>query len=103
MTILETRWDSILPTLATKLDIVSLKLEIESVKVDIRNLINETHRWIIATVIGLFFGFGALFLAMSNALKPTPPTAVAPIVISVPAPSAPSAPAPVPAQREPSK
>lgn len=58
----------------------------------------DIQRWMIATVIGLFLGFGGLFLAMSNALKPTPTTAVAlpaqqqPIIINVPAASpAPSA------------
>ena len=56
MTALETRLDTILPTLATK--------------ADIHQAVGETHKWMIATVIGLFLGFGGLFLAMSNALKP---------------------------------
>ncbi|MDL5036816.1 hypothetical protein QRD40_10705 [Comamonas sp. Y6] len=49
----------------------------------------DIQRWMIATVIGLFLGFGGLFLAMSNALKPstssvTQPTQQAPIIINVP-------------------
>jgi len=52
----------------------------------------DIQRWMIATVIGLFLGFGGLFLAMSNALKQ--PTSVPqaalqstqpPIIINVPA------------------
>ena len=84
-TALETRLDTILPTLATKGDI-------GEVRADIQKGIGETHRWMIATVIGLFLGFGGLFLAMSNALKPTPQP---PVVITVPAqaPPAPAAPA----------
>ena len=74
MTALETRLDTILPTLATK--------------ADIHHAVGETHKWMIATVIGLFLGFGGLFLAMSNALKPSPAvTQPQPIIIQVPAAS----------------
>ena len=65
VTALETRLDTVLPTLATKTDI-------ESVKSEIHKASGETHRWMLGTVIGLFLGFGGLFLAMSNALKPSP-------------------------------
>jgi hypothetical protein len=71
MTALETRLDTILPTLATK--------------ADIHQAVGETHKWMIATVIGLFLGFGGLFLAMSNALKPSPMLMQPqPIIIQVP-------------------
>jgi hypothetical protein len=71
MTALETRLDTILPTLATK--------------ADIHQAVGETHKWMIATVIGLFLGFGGLFLAMSNALKPNPMMMQPqPIIIQVP-------------------
>lgn len=66
LTALETRFDTILPTLATKTDM-------ESIKTEIHKSAGETHKWMIATVIGLFLGFGGLFLAMSNALKPAAP------------------------------
>jgi hypothetical protein len=82
MTALETRIDTILPTLATKADV-------ESIKTDIHKAIGETHKWMIGTIIGLFVGFGGLFLAMSNALKPQSsapaPAAQQPIVITIPA------------------
>ena len=67
MAILEARFDTVLPTLATKSDI-------ESIKTEIFKSSGETHKWMIGTVIGLFLGFGGLFLAMSNALKPAAPT-----------------------------
>lgn len=61
----------------------------------------DIQRWMIATVIGLFLGFGGLFLAMSNALKqpaPSPQTTIQPastqqppIIINVPAAAAPTA------------
>lgn len=82
LTRLETRLDTVLPGLASKADI-------SDVRTDIQKGIGETHRWMIGTVIGLFLGFGGLFLAMSNALKPVPapaPTVMQqpPIIINVP-------------------
>ncbi len=78
MTALETRLDTILPTLATKADIAG-------VRAAIHQAVGETHKWMIATVIGLFLGFGGLFLAMSNALKPNPMMMQPqPIIIQVP-------------------
>ena len=84
---LEARFDAVLPTLATKADI-------ESVKTEIHKSSSDTHKWMIATVIGLFLGFGGLFLAMSNALKPSQQSA-SPIIIQVPGYS-PAVPAPTP-------
>lgn len=75
--------EAVLPTLATKNDVAELRT-------DVHKLVGETHKWMLATVIGLFLGFGGLFLAMSNALKPAPAAtaqapAQAPIIINVPA------------------
>lgn len=80
ITALETRLDTVLPTLATKSDI-------ESVKTEIHKSTGDTHKWMIGTVIGLFLGFGGLFLAMSNALKPAPFPQAAPTIIQVPVPA----------------
>ena len=70
------RVDAVLPTLATKADVEALRAYIESIRADIA-------RWTLATVIGLFIGFGGLFMAMSNALKPAPslPSQAPPVVI----------------------
>lgn len=76
--------EATLPHLATKSDI-------SDVRGDIQRGIGETHKWMIGTVIGLFLGFGGLFLAMSNALKPAASTP-APIIINVPASTVPAAP-----------
>lgn len=72
--------------MATKADLAEKTGE---VKAEIQRGIVETQRWTIATVIGLFVGFGGLFLAMSNALKPAPPSVSAPPqVVIVPYPPA---------------
>lgn len=82
-----TTLEATLPHLATRADIAD-------VRGDIQRGISETHKWMIATVIGLFLGFGGLFLAMSNALKPAGTTVSAsppaPIVINIPAQQAPA-------------
>ncbi|WP_098496644.1 hypothetical protein [Collimonas sp. PA-H2] len=76
---LEARFDAVLLTLATRADIQSVKSEIHKAS-------GETHKWMLATVIGLFLGFGGLFLAMSNTLKPAPQSSSqAPVVIQLPA------------------
>lgn len=50
------RIDAVLPHLATK--------------EDVKEGSSSTQRWMVATVIGMMVGFGGLFMAMSNALKP---------------------------------
>lgn len=98
--------EAILPTLATKVDFADLRAEFAELRGEMRTGFAElrremaehrvdTHRWMMATVIGLFIGFGGLFLAMSNALKPSAPVvlpAQQPIIINVPAAPAPEAP-----------
>lgn len=81
----------------TRLDQTATKEDIAAVKAEIHRGIVETQRWMIATVVGLFIGFGGLFMAMTNALKPSaaPATAASPppVIINIPAPaSAPPAP-----------
>jgi hypothetical protein len=67
------RIDTILPTLATK--------------ADVERGISETQRWMIATIIGLFFGFSGLFLTVSNSLKPAATSQTPAIIINVPSAS----------------
>ncbi len=88
--------EAILPTLATKADITELRLatkaDVAEIRTDLHETAGETHKWMIATVIGLFIGFGGLFLAMSNALKPASPVAAqAPVIINVPPATPPAA------------
>lgn len=97
--------------LPTKTDFAELRADVKTGISDLRTEIHKNsidlHRWMLGTVIGLFLGFGGLFMAMSNSLKqstaPAPAPAVAPqqpIIINVPtaAPVAPAPSAPTPAQ-----
>ncbi len=59
--ILETRFDTILPTLATKTDLVELKAEL---KEELRDLKAEMHKWMTATMISLLIGFCGLLVAI---------------------------------------
>ncbi|WP_162989549.1 hypothetical protein [Comamonas sp. lk] len=83
--------------LPTKADFAELRADVKTGISDLRAEMHkssiEIHKWMIGTVIGLFLGFGGLFLAMSNALKqsspaPAPTTAQTttqpPIIINVP-------------------
>jgi hypothetical protein len=65
---LEARFDTILPTLATKADVEALRADI--------------HKWMVGSMIGLFIGFGGLAAAMGQLLKPLPPAA--PVVMQAP-------------------
>jgi hypothetical protein len=78
LTALEARFDTILPTLATKADIAELRG-------DFHRMDASNTRWIVATVISLFLGFAGLFLVVSNSNKRSAPAAQStPIIIQVP-------------------
>lgn len=72
-----------------------VKTGVSELRVEMHKTNSEILKWMIATVIGLFLGFGGLFLAMSNALKssasPAPLTTTQaqqpPIIINVPGPA----------------
>jgi hypothetical protein len=59
--ILETRFDTILPTLATRTDLIELKSEL---KAELRDLKAEMHKWMTATMLSLLIGFGGLLIAI---------------------------------------
>ena len=75
---------------------IELRLEQTATKTDIAEIRGDMHkastdisRWMIATVISLFLGFGGLFFVMSNSTKPASSAPAAPIVVYVqPAPIA---------------
>ncbi|MYM66270.1 hypothetical protein GTP45_05395 [Pseudoduganella sp. FT55W] len=71
---LEARFDMILPTLATKSDIEALRAEMHKMSA-------EGYRWMVASMIGMFLGFGGLYFASNNAAKPQP---AAPVVVQAP-------------------
>ncbi len=62
---LEARFDTVLPTLATKSDVEALRADI--------------HKWMVGSMIGLFIGFGGLAAALAQLLKP--PATPAPVVL----------------------
>jgi hypothetical protein len=57
--ILETRFDTILPTLATKADLISLKSELRA----------DIHAFMVNTIITLVVGFGGMIIAMVTLLR----------------------------------
>jgi len=64
-TALEARFDTILPTLATKSDIEALRAEMHKMSA-------EGYRWMVASMIGMFLGFGGLYFAANNTPRPPP-------------------------------
>ena len=84
MTKLETRLDTILPTLATKADI-------EAVRGDVHKVSSEMKGWFIATailVIVSMFTIANIMFTQVRGLAPTPSQSSAPVIIQVPAQSA---------------
>lgn len=75
LTALETHFNSILPTLATKADI-------EALRADMYKMSTDTHRWMLASMIGMFLGFGGLYFASSRELRPPPVQAPAPQAVT---------------------
>ncbi|MES2074474.1 MAG: hypothetical protein V4462_02550 [Pseudomonadota bacterium] len=63
LTALETHFNTILPTLATKADI-------ESLRADMSRMSSELHKWVLGSMIGMFIGFAGLMLAMQNMARP---------------------------------
>ena len=75
-TALKAHYDAIVPTLATKADIEVLRAEMHKMSA-------EGYRWMVASMIGMFLGFGGLYFAGNNATKVQQP--VAPVVVQAPA------------------
>jgi len=68
---LEARFDTILPTLATKSDIEALRAEMHKMSA-------EGYRWMVASMIGMFLGFGGLYFAANNTAKSQQPVQAQP-------------------------
>jgi hypothetical protein len=77
----EARWDATMPHLATKADVEALR--------------GDMQKWMLATVIALFFGLGGLVLSISNHFDSSNTRPVAPPVIYY-LPAAPAPPAKAP-------
>lgn len=68
VTILETRFDTILPTLATKADLAELKAEL---KAELHDSMAGMHKWIAGTCITLILGLAGLSFSMLTAVQAT--------------------------------
>jgi hypothetical protein len=76
--VLETRFDTILPTLATKADLIELKGELKAdiskLGADLRTEIfafkADIFKWMAATLLTLFLGFGGMIATMLTLLRP---------------------------------
>jgi hypothetical protein len=68
--------DAIVPTLATKADIEILRAEMHKMSAD-------GYRWMVASMIGMFLGFGGLYVTGNNPTRAQPPAA--PLVVQAPA------------------
>ncbi len=77
--------------LPTKADFAELRADVKTGISELRAEMHKTnidiHKWMIGTVIGLFLGFGGLFLAMSNALKSPSATTSQSSSLQTPAPN----------------
>lgn len=85
LTALETRLDTILPTLATKADVGEIRADLHKMNAEIKSWTLATVLTIIGAMLAAIFGISQI----SKAALPraTPTTQPAPIVITIPAPA----------------
>ncbi|SHH14580.1 hypothetical protein [Massilia sp. CF038] len=73
LTILETRFDTILPTLATKHDVdmlrAEMRAEMERLRVELHKAIHHQLKWMIAMFITLVIGLFGMHYSMLNAMR----------------------------------
>lgn len=90
LSILEMRFDTVLPTLATKADLAELRTEILTAQERLRSDFNVAHEklrgeilnamraiqssllmWIVSTMVAMFLGMVGLFLSISSTMMET--------------------------------
>ncbi|MBV6324428.1 hypothetical protein [Duganella violaceipulchra] len=91
--VLEAHYNAILPTLATKADIEALRAEMHKMSAD-------THKWMVASLIGLFIGFGGLGITLGQILKPQAQSAAMQMAAQQPQPIIIYLPQPLPAPKK---
>jgi hypothetical protein len=88
LTALETRLDTILPTLATKADIGEIRADLHKMNIEIKSWTLTTVLTIVGTMLAAIFGISQISKAVvapaTSTIQP------APIVITIPAPTAPT-------------
>jgi Mg2+ and Co2+ transporter CorA len=91
ITVLETRLDTIFPTLATKADLAALGSELQQsitvnmgeLRIEMQRMNAEIKTWTLATVLATIGTMLAAIFGISQIYKATPPAA--PIIITIPA------------------
>jgi len=72
LAVLETRWEDIVPTLATKADLGELRTELERSHGELRTELHKMDaritRWMLTTIVALFVGFAGMFFAQQRNL-----------------------------------
>lgn len=100
VSVLEAKWDAVVPTLATKSDMAELRLATKADMAELRADMHEMNagisRWMLSTTITIIgtvvLGFAGLMYNLSGAKPPAPAVQPAqPVVINVPQATAPAA------------
>lgn len=92
MTALETRFDTILPTLATKSDVEGLRADLHKMSADIKAWTFATIITIIGTMAAAVFGVSQIYkgaIPIVPAAQPAPIVVIVPSTITSAAPSSP--------------
>ena len=66
LTVLETRFDTILTTLATKADLAQLEMRVVT---ELHKSIAGVHKWLAAMAIAMLLGFGGMSLTMLSVIN----------------------------------
>lgn len=92
LTKLETQFETVIPTLATKSDLGDVRSEISALKVDMHKGFADMIKWIIGTAIVMAgAGITIMTFVLNNAApKSAPPTQPPPVIINIPAPPQPA-------------
>lgn len=90
LTALETKLETILPTLATKADMAELRADMHDMNASIKSWTLATMLTIIGTMLAAIFGVAQIFKTASAPLPPQQTSA--PIIIQVPVQPAPQIP-----------
>ena len=88
LTKLETQFETVIPTLATKVDIGDVRSEISSVRAEIHKSTSDIVKWIVGTAIAMLaLGLTVMTFVLNNATPKVATQQPAPIVITVPTPA----------------
>lgn len=88
LTKLETQFETVIPTLATKVDIGDVRSEISSVRAEIHKSTSDIVKWIVGTALAMFaLGLTIMTFVLNNATPKAQTPQAAPIIIAVPTPA----------------